>query len=71
MAKRETQKQRAERWAKCNAWVDEDGALTISSGLKLHLYGGRGHGMEYLPEHAEPIRALLVETWMRARRAKR
>lgn len=70
MAKRETQKQRAERWAKCNVWLGHDGGLWLSSDDGKAVVLGDGEH-RFSDAAMGAIRAAIVRTWMRARRARR
>lgn len=64
--KKQTQRERAEEWARSCVYVSDDGVLVLRTGGRLDRYGSC-----MFPEvQAESIRALLVATWMRARRVR-
>lgn len=70
--KRKTQRERAEEWARSCVFIDADAAMNVFDGKVLVAYGGREAGAAHIfqERHAAPIRALLVATWMRARRVR-
>lgn len=68
MAKRETQRQRAERWARDVVKVDFAGRvfMTAMDGIDIH-YATQSD----MAINADAVRKIIVATWMRARRARR
>lgn len=68
--KRRTQRERAEAWARSSVWREHEGGLWLSShDGKAIVLGDREH--QFSDEAMDAIRAAIVRTWMRARRAKR
>ena len=67
---RRTERERAEEWARGMIWLREDGAMVMWAGPRsLMALGGEG-GACFGVGAVESVRAVLVQTWLRARRRR-
>ena len=65
---RRTERERAEEWARSMVWLREDGAMVIWAGPRSLMALGGECGVRFGVGAIESARAVIVETWLRARR---